>query len=148
MASLMYIVSLSSFDQLCEEDGTTNQIEESVAVFKSLMGIERLSQVPLILFFNKKDLLEKKLRSGRKLGDHFKEYKGTVKTNQVGGDAMTAEIEQSINFIKNRFYSYIPESRLRFKFVTQATNQKVMQTVLRAVYNVIITNCLKSNGII
>jgi guanine nucleotide-binding protein G(i) subunit alpha len=138
------VASLSSFDQVCEEDGFTNQLTEAINVFKSLMAIQTLSAKTLLIFFNKKDLFESKLRAGVKLEDFCPDFAPTYrKPENIKDD----DILYGVNFLKKKFYEFVQEDRIMYKFVTQATSRKVMEAVLQSVYSIILQGQLSKAGL-
>ena len=67
VASIIFITSLSEFDQTLEEDGETNRTMESLQLFRNVLKIEVLKKIPIILFLNKKDLFEEKMNKENKV---------------------------------------------------------------------------------
>jgi guanine nucleotide-binding protein G(i) subunit alpha len=61
---LMYITAMNEYDQMLYEDDTVNRMEESIAVFKGLLDYEEFRSKPVIIFFNKRDLLHERLKKG------------------------------------------------------------------------------------
>ena len=51
------------YDQVLEEDDQMNRMEESLNVFDEICNSEWFVNTPIILFLNKDDLLEEKLKS-------------------------------------------------------------------------------------
>lgn len=50
------------YDQVLEEDEQMNRMEESLNVFDEICNSEWFRNTPIILFLNKKDLLEQKIK--------------------------------------------------------------------------------------
>eukprot|EP01080_Neovahlkampfia_damariscottae_P000216 gene216-4462_t len=73
---LIYIVSLSDYDEVLYENRDTNKMKEAVEVFEATVNLDWFKNSPIILIFNKKDLLEKKIQENDTLKDVFPEYKG------------------------------------------------------------------------
>ena len=67
VTSIIFITSLSEFDQTLAEDSEVNRTAESLFLFKSVLKNDVLKKIPIILFLNKKDLLEEKLNSKEKV---------------------------------------------------------------------------------
>ncbi|KAJ3265401.1 Guanine nucleotide-binding protein G(i) subunit alpha-2 [Chytriomyces hyalinus] len=71
--AIIYLVALSSFDQTCFEDGTTNRIVESLTLFQSLAQHPALKGTCFILFMNKIDLFQEKLKT-IEMRDYFPDF--------------------------------------------------------------------------
>ncbi|KAF7286140.1 guanine nucleotide-binding protein subunit alpha cta [Rhynchophorus ferrugineus] len=63
VTSILFLVSSSEFDQVLLEDRATNRLEESRDIFDTIVNNVIFSNVSIILFLNKYDLLMKKVRS-------------------------------------------------------------------------------------
>ena len=67
VTSIIFITSLSEFDQKLEEDESTYRTAESLFLFKSILKMEVFRKTDVILFLNKKDLLADKLDTKEKV---------------------------------------------------------------------------------
>lgn len=61
VTSILFLVSSSEFDQVLLEDRKTNRLEESRDIFDTIVNNRIFSNVSIILFLNKYDLLVKKV---------------------------------------------------------------------------------------
>lgn len=61
VTSILFLVSSSEFDQVLLEDRKTNRLEESRDIFDTIINNRIFTNVSIILFLNKSDLLEKKV---------------------------------------------------------------------------------------
>ena len=57
---VVFVASLSEFDQHLYEDETKNRLEEALELFAQISNSKWFASTALILFLNKKDLFEKK----------------------------------------------------------------------------------------
>ncbi|XP_075062595.1 guanine nucleotide-binding protein subunit alpha-15 isoform X2 [Mixophyes fleayi] len=73
--ALIYLASLSEYDQQLEENRKENRMRESLALFKSIMELPWFKETPIILFLNKTDLLEEKIHISD-LATYFPKFKG------------------------------------------------------------------------
>jgi guanine nucleotide-binding protein G(q) subunit alpha len=80
VTSIIFLVALSEYDQILFESDNENRMEESKALFKTIITYPWFQHSSVILFLNKKDLLEEKIMYSH-LVDYFPEYDGT-KINQ------------------------------------------------------------------
>lgn len=65
---------LSVFDQSLEEDPQVNRLKDSMLLWAAICSSKLLAETQLILFLNKCDLLERKLKRGVKLADYVPSY--------------------------------------------------------------------------
>ncbi|CAK9832924.1 G protein alpha q subunit [Anthophora retusa] len=75
VTSIIFLVALSEYDQILFESENENRMEESKALFKTIITYPWFQQSSVILFLNKKDLLEEKIMYSH-LVDYFPEYTG------------------------------------------------------------------------
>jgi len=133
--AIIFISSLSEYDQTLREDNCTNRMQESLKLFDSICNSVWFVEIHFILFLNKKDIFaDKILRSP--LTICFPEYKG--QQNQ----------SESINFIQWKF-EQLNRSNQREIYChhTQATDTNNVQFVLDASCDMIIAKNLKSMGL-
>jgi len=62
VTAVIYCVALNEYDLLLEEDGFTNRMHESLNVFEDCVNVPYFQRIPVILFLNKKDLFEEKVK--------------------------------------------------------------------------------------
>ncbi|XP_056096587.1 guanine nucleotide-binding protein subunit alpha-13b [Rhinichthys klamathensis goyatoka] len=75
VTSILFLVSSSEFDQVLMEDRLTNRLMESLNIFETIVNNRVFSNVSIILFLNKTDLLEDKVKTVA-IKDYFPEYTG------------------------------------------------------------------------
>ncbi|XP_030376918.1 guanine nucleotide-binding protein subunit alpha homolog [Scaptodrosophila lebanonensis] len=63
VTSIIFLVSSSEFDQVLAEDRKTNRLEESKNIFDTIVNNNTFKGISIILFLNKTDLLEQKVRN-------------------------------------------------------------------------------------
>ncbi|KAH8421232.1 hypothetical protein KR009_006125 [Drosophila setifemur] len=63
VTSIIFVVSSSEFDQVLAEDRKTNRLEESKNIFDTIVNNNSFKGISIILFLNKTDLLEQKVRN-------------------------------------------------------------------------------------
>ncbi|XP_023314440.1 G protein alpha q subunit isoform X9 [Trichogramma pretiosum] len=76
VTSIIFLVALSEYDQILFESENENRMEESKALFKTIITYPWFQHSSVILFLNKKDLLEEKIMYSH-LVDYFPEYDDT-----------------------------------------------------------------------
>ncbi|XP_006791020.2 guanine nucleotide-binding protein subunit alpha-13 [Neolamprologus brichardi] len=75
VTSILFLVSSSEYDQVLMEDRQTNRLRESLDIFETIVNNRVFNNVSIILFLNKTDLLEEKVKNVP-LKDYFPEYNG------------------------------------------------------------------------
>jgi len=75
VTAVLFCVALSEYDLRLYEDDTTNRMRESLKLFKEICNSKWFIKTAMILFLNKKDLFEEKIKKSP-LTVCFPEYKG------------------------------------------------------------------------
>ncbi len=68
-------MSLSCYDQNLVEEPTVNRMADSIVLFEQIANNKQLKNSKMIIFMNKKDLYEKKVKRVN-IKDYFPEYDG------------------------------------------------------------------------
>jgi GTPase SAR1 family protein len=141
--AVVFVASLSEFDQVLFEDETKNRLEEAYELFGQIVNSKWFFDSSLILFLNKKDLFEKKLKD-----KVFSEY---VNKNIPGGReeysgpnelAPTSEYVKTVMLAKNK-----NKDKSIFTHVTTAIDTSNVKFVFNAVVAMILEKNLKSSGL-
>lgn len=72
--AVLFIISCSDFDQSLREDPTQNRLVEALQLFTGVWNNRFLSGAGIIVFLNKQDVMEAKIRSGKSIGQYFHEF--------------------------------------------------------------------------
>jgi len=107
------------------EDDTQRRLEESWTVFENICNNPNFSKTVMVLFLNKIDLLQEKLKH-RKFSDYYKEYKGPN------------EFDPVCNWIRERFVALNKTPKTIYAHLTCATDTKNVHRVLEAVKTAIL----------
>ncbi|XP_067087123.1 guanine nucleotide-binding protein subunit alpha-14-like [Osmerus mordax] len=75
VTSIIFLVALSEYDQVLAECDNENRMEESKALFKTIISYPWFQKSSVILFLNKTDILEEKIVYSH-LANYFPEYTG------------------------------------------------------------------------
>ena len=73
---VVFVASIAAFDMTLIEERTKNRFMEALELFEELCHSPYFRSTDIILFLNKKDLLEEKLNKGVQVSDHFPDYTG------------------------------------------------------------------------
>ncbi|KAI8853355.1 guanine nucleotide binding protein, alpha subunit [Chytridium lagenaria] len=134
VVSIIFVSAISSFDQTCFEDSTTNRMLESLSLFGSICNHPLFKDTAMILFLNKIDLFKKKLKT-TSISNYFKDYNGS-NTFEDGGQYFTQKF-LALNKFKERKYFHL----------TWATDTSQIRAVLRAVHSIIVKLNLREAGL-
>jgi GTPase SAR1 family protein len=75
VSALLYVASLSEYDQKMYEDDVTNRMSESLELFEDNVNNKFFHNRPVVLFLNKKDLFAEKIKKSD-LSKTFPDYTG------------------------------------------------------------------------
>jgi guanine nucleotide-binding protein G(i) subunit alpha len=114
---MVYVATLSEFNQKCSEDEITNRMLESLNVFEDLLLENNFKETPILLLLNKLDIFTQKIAK-KDLSCVFPEYKG-------GND-----VEAAIEFIKQKYKSLVKENSERLQI--QVINAMDEDSVINA----------------
>jgi len=62
VTAVIFVASLSAYDQVLYEDENTNRMQEAINLFGQICNEDWFRETSIILFMNKKDLFEEKIR--------------------------------------------------------------------------------------
>jgi len=120
--AVMYVASLGEYDQKCYEDDTTNRMLESLELFETVINNNFFKDAQIILFFNKRDVFAKKIKSSP-LSKTFPDFSG-------GQDHDVA-----FKFIQQKFLDANKGNPERIHmFLTQATDKGVVKDTFDEVF--------------
>ncbi|EDW09380.1 hypothetical protein AWZ03_001965 [Drosophila navojoa] len=137
VTSIIFLVALSEYDQILFESDNENRMEESKALFRTIITYPWFQNSSVILFLNKKDLLEEKIMYSH-LVDYFPEYDGPQR------DAIAAR-----EFILRMFVDLNPDSeKIIYSHFTCATDTENIRFVFAAVKDTILQSNLKEYNLV
>jgi guanine nucleotide-binding protein subunit alpha, other len=128
---LLFVASLSGYDQCLVEDINANQMHESLVLFDSLVHSEWFKDKPIILFLNKLDLFRKKLAVSP-LSVFFPDYRG--KDSDEGA---------AKSFFAAKFKA-VDDSREIYVHYTNATDTSLLETTMEDVQDMLVRRNLQS----
>jgi len=118
VSAVMFVASLSSFDEPMYDDETTNSLEDSLQLFEETCDSPYFVHQHMVLILNKRDMLKEKLDAGKKLKDHpiTQEYKGA-----------DDDIEACIKYIQAKFQGAFQKSLERLRQSTEQATATAAQ---------------------
>lgn len=132
VTSIIFLAALSEYDQVLFESENENRMEESMTLFQTIITYPWFSKSSMILFLNKKDILEEKIVYSH-LADYFPKYDGPQ------NDVIAAR-----TFILKMFLDVNPnkDKRVYFHF-TCATDTENIRFVFASVKSTVVQGNLK-----
>ncbi|KAF0975056.1 hypothetical protein FDP41_005809 [Naegleria fowleri] len=106
VTAILFVASMSEFDQKCYEDDSTNRIQESLLLFDEIVNSRYFIDTPVIFFLNKKDIFQKKIET-KKLSDFFPDYQGPPHDFDATSKYMLQKFTSRINDQNREFYPFI-----------------------------------------
>jgi GTPase SAR1 family protein len=136
VTAVLFFVAISEYDQVLYEDKTVNRMRESIEMFKKVAN-EYMQKQSIILFFNKMDKLEEKIKSIN-LKDFFPEYDGPL------GDS-----EHVFQFFKKLFLGLNEnKERVIYAFPSCATDTKVVKKIFDSIKDTILRSQLEKSALL
>lgn len=127
VTSIIFISALSEYDQVLFESTDVNRMEESMALLKTIITSNWFQESSVLLFLNKKDLMQEKIMHSH-LDDYFPEYYGPRKDFKAARD-----------FILQMFVDLNPdEDKTIYSHFTCATDTENIKFVSAAVKDTIL----------
>ncbi|XP_017841930.2 guanine nucleotide-binding protein G(f) subunit alpha isoform X2 [Drosophila busckii] len=80
--AVLFLISCSEFDQNLREDGNQNRLQEALNLFRAVWQNRFLASAGLIVFLNKYDIMERKIRAGKHIVDYFPDFEDFCKRPQ------------------------------------------------------------------
>ncbi|KAI9058714.1 G-alpha-domain-containing protein [Trametes sanguinea] len=124
--AIIFLAPVSCFDERLAEDRRINRLEDSYMLWKAVVSSKLLAKTSIILFLNKRDLLEQKLRSGVRIRDHVHSY----------GDRPN-EVEHALKYFQQHFRDILrknsPEPRPFRSHITSVVDTKATAVTLSVV---------------
>jgi len=135
VTAVIFVVSLSEYDQTLFEDEMTNRMKESLKLFGEICNNKYFEQTSIILFLNKLDLFKEKLAKKIDPKVAFPDYTGGCDYNVA------------TEYIKQQFVvlNKTPDREI-FAKLTCATDTENMRFVFDAVKTIILQKRLESVG--
>ncbi|KIO31398.1 hypothetical protein M407DRAFT_19543 [Tulasnella calospora MUT 4182] len=143
VTALIFIVSLSEYDQVLYEDETVNRMAEALTLFDAVVNSRWFTKSSIILFLNKIDLLQEKLRARNSpIRDIFEDYSGP-------DDGSDADFDYACEYFRRLFLARNQSSHKRLiTHLTCATDTKQIKVVITTVNEHILKNNLEEVGFV
>ncbi|KAG8992070.1 guanine nucleotide-binding protein subunit alpha [Tulasnella sp. JGI-2019a] len=134
VTALIFIVSLSEYDQVLYEDDTVNRMAEALTLFEAVVNSRWFLKSSIILFLNKIDILKQKIPVSH-IRTYFSDFKGADNDYTAACD-----------YFKKRFISMNHVHKGLITHLTCATDTKQIKVVIRTVNEHILKTNLQQIG--
>jgi len=133
VSAVIYLVALDEFDMTLEEDNTTNRFTASLKLFMETTGLPWFNQNLCLLFLNKKDLFEEKIKT-YPLNGHFPEV------------PKNATLEDCLDFMKRKYEDSFQGSTIQ-TFTTCAVDKENCKRVFESIKESVLLRAVETSGI-
>ncbi|KAJ3384466.1 hypothetical protein HDU92_003576 [Lobulomyces angularis] len=134
VSMILFVVALSSYNQMMKEDPTVNRLNDSFTLFESLANNKLLRGCKFILLLNKIDLLAEKLKL-IPLKTYFNDYEG-------GADTKLAK-----NYFRKKFLEKSKGREIKHILFITATELSAMKRITGNLVKVIGNVAMKASPV-
>jgi len=136
VTAVIFVTSLSEYDQCLFEDNLTSRILESLSLFEEVLQMKWFINCPVILFMNKRDLFEQKLKV-TPLASVFPDYHGD------------ADFDAGVKYMLKKFLDKSDARRkdMIFSHITCAMDKFNIQHVFDDVKEILIRKAISTAGL-
>lgn len=138
VTAVLFVVSMSEYDQVLAEDHRVNRMVESLKLFEETVNGAHLCKKPFIIFFNKRDLFEEKILR-KSIHCAFPDYKGEPYS-----------VHDSSDFIVEKYLSQSKADagkRAMYPHLVTATDTQLVKFVFSGVAEIILNDILRETGL-
>ncbi|KAF5339343.1 hypothetical protein D9611_009809 [Ephemerocybe angulata] len=126
VTSILFLVSLSGYDQCLVEDKDANQMQDAMTIWDSICHSQWFKQTSIILFLNKNDLFEQKIPTSD-IKNFFPDF-----------DGESGDVRAGREYFKKRFAKLAQKAgrskdREIYIHITTATDTAMLRVVMAAV---------------
>ncbi|KAI0344010.1 heterotrimeric G protein alpha subunit 4 [Trametopsis cervina] len=137
VTSILFLVSLSGYDQCLIEDKDANQMQDAMTIWDSICHSQWFKQTSIILFLNKDDLFQKKIEHSD-IKNFFPDFDGEPADARAGRDYFRkrfARLAQKANQKEREIYIHPNGVLTHFRpsSTTTATDTAMLRVVMAAV---------------
>lgn len=154
--AILFVTSLSEYDQKLAEDSSRNRMVESLTLFEGIVNLPWFEKTSIILFFNKKDIFEEKILRVD-LSTTFPEYidyehqwksekaKSNKSKSSEPEDA-NPKYGPGLDFIKKMYFERT--EREIYPMPTTATNTENITYVWKCIKHIVLQSNLQDSGLL
>lgn len=135
VTAILFIASLNEFDQVLAEDRSRNRLNESLDLFQGIISLPWFDKVDILLFLNKKDLFQEKVKTVD-LGQYHSDYKDGKEN-----------YEAACKWIEDQYVGRNENKKKKiYVHVTDATNSQNVEFVWQAAKLVVLEKSMNELG--
>jgi len=139
--AIIFLAPISAFDQYLEEDYKVNRIDDSLQAFTSVCANPLLKNVHLVLFLNKIDILQQKLKAGVKVRKYITSFANRPNEYHEVAEYFQAHFHQAHR--KNN----VDQKRSLYTHLTSVVDTKATQAIISNVRDAIFRGYLKETSL-
>jgi len=139
--AIIFLAPISGFDLALAEDPSVNRLEDSVLLWKMICSNELLAHVELVLFLNKCDILDRKLKSGVRLSKYVRSFQDRSNDSET----IQKYFRAKFNAIQRE---HSPAPRKFYGFCTSVTEITTTSGILASVRDMVLREHLKRSRLI
>ncbi|ODV89426.1 hypothetical protein CANCADRAFT_32687 [Tortispora caseinolytica NRRL Y-17796] len=134
---LLFIANAAGYNQIIEEDNSTNQMEEAFMIYRQIINSHWFSGKPVIIFLNKMDLLRTNLNrdSFTAAFPSFEQFALKSSKKRL--------IDQILAFYTKRFLDISPSRDAVYVHETTAIDTELIKKTMMSVDDIIIQQSLQ-----
>eukprot|EP00497_Spongosphaera_streptacantha_P000446 TRINITY_DN1288_c0_g1_i1.p1 TRINITY_DN1288_c0_g1~~TRINITY_DN1288_c0_g1_i1.p1 ORF type:complete len:113 (+),score=12.42 TRINITY_DN1288_c0_g1_i1:207-545(+) len=111
-------------------------MHESLKLFDEVLEYKQFKDTDIILFLNKADVFNQKLKDNASIRTAFPDYRGPD------------TLKESYNYVRSQFRSKNKSDRQIYVHMTTATNTALVDTIFTDVQTTIVNNSLRRAGLL
>jgi len=135
VTAVIFVAAINEYDQTLYEDNSTNRIMEALELFDKTCNSKWFGNASIILFLNKRDLFEDKIKKVD-LNICFPEYKEGC------------NYEPAAEFLMNKFKAQNKQLKVKiYGHITCATDTDNVKFTFNSVKKIVINSSLKKSGL-
>jgi len=134
VTAVLFCAAMADYDQVLREDATQNRMKESLQLFDEICNSPWFAETAFILFLNKKDLFEEKIKTedgAAGLKEIFPDYSGAK------------DYKEGATFIENMFKEKNTSNRVIYTHQTCAIDTRNVEIVFSAVRETLLNEVLE-----
>ena len=129
VTALIFLTAISEYDQVLLEDGKTNRLLESRNLYIEILRNVAFQNTDIILFLNKKDIFEEKVKSGN-FNKYITQYSGQP------DDSVKATEYIKTDIFEKAFNTYAA-GKVFYCHVTTATDTSNADRLFSYIYDMV-----------